>query len=142
MTGSGDPYPWFSHQHHAGFDVPGQPAFSLFDNGNTRVAQNGPANSRGYVLNLDEVNKTATPILLADLGNYSAAVGTAQRLANNNYAFGSGFINSSTAPTQAGQSIEVVGSPLPTGTLDYTIQSVGFVYRHYRLKGLYAGFTK
>ncbi|MEO8661058.1 MAG: aryl-sulfate sulfotransferase [Bryobacteraceae bacterium] len=139
MTGSGDSYPWFSHQHHAGFDVPGQPALSLFDNGNTRVTQNGTGNSRGYVINVDEVNHTVTPVLLADLGNYSAAVGTAQRLANNNYAFGSGFIN---VPVQSGQSIEVVGAPQPTGTLDYTIQSTGYVYRQYRLKGLYAGLTK
>lgn len=140
MTGTSDPYPWFSHQHHAGWDVTGVPVLSLFDNGNTRVAQLGSGNSRGVVLNVNETNMTATPILLADLGNYSFALGTAQRLSNHNYAFTSGIVNS--GPNGYAQNIEVVGAPAPTGTLDYTIQGVGTVYRAYRLASLYSGWSK
>lgn len=144
MTGTSDPYPWFSHQHHAGWDIPGQPVMSMFDNGNTRVSPpptgTGSGDSRGYVINVDETNMTATPLLLADLGNYSFALGTAQRLSNTNhdYAFTSGIVN----PGPYGQSIEVVGAPAPTGTLNYTLQGAGSMYRAYRLSSLYKGFTK
>jgi arylsulfate sulfotransferase len=65
---SRDPYPWFSHQHDSQLD-PATGTFLAFDNGNTRVAMTGGVgNSRGYVLQLDEANLTATPVMLADLG--------------------------------------------------------------------------
>ena len=79
---SSDPYPWFSHQHDAKFDYAG--VISLFDNGNTRVSQMG-GNSRGQVLAIDESNMTITPVINADLGGYSLALGAAQRLSNGNY---------------------------------------------------------
>ena len=64
---------------------------SMFDNGNTRVSQFG-GNSRGMVLSVDEGSLTITPAISADLGGYSAALGSAQRLSNGNYDFGSGIV--------------------------------------------------
>ena len=69
---SSDPYPWFSHQHDAKLDYSG--AVSLFDNGNTRVAQMG-GNSRGQVLSIDEGTLTVTPLINADLGGLLAGFG-------------------------------------------------------------------
>ena len=144
MTGTSDPYPWFSHQHHAGYDVAGQPVLSLFDNGNTRVAPPptglGSGNSRGMVLNVNESSMTVTPILMADLGTYSFAVGSAQRLSNANYSFCSGIIISH--GSGATQSVEVVGVPAPGGTLDYTAAASPSTYRVYRLSSMYTGFAK
>jgi hypothetical protein len=139
MTGTSDPYPWFSHQHHVGFDIPGQPVLSLFDNGNTRVASQGSGDSRGMVLNVNETSMTVSPILMADLGNYSSALGSAQRLSNANYAFCSGIITTSPGGSQ---SIEVVGVPAPGGTLDYTPAAPTSAYRIYRLSSMYTGFSK
>ena len=54
---SGDPSAWFSHQHDAKVESDGM--LTLFDNSNLRRAADGKANSRGQVLELDEVKKTA-----------------------------------------------------------------------------------
>ena len=61
---------------------------------------------------LNEQTMTATLVVNADLGNYSAFLGSSQMLPNGNLAFTSGFLGT------AGQSIEV----LPNGTRIYVLQ--------------------
>jgi hypothetical protein len=129
---SSDIYPWFSHQHDAHFET-GTEVLSLFDNGNTRVAQTPGAvgNSRGYVLQVDEANRSVTPILLADLGVYSAAVGNAQRLSNGNYHFEAGYVRT---PSNQAFAIEV----LPDGSRNFVLQDSTQTYRGYRMRSLYS----
>jgi hypothetical protein len=128
---SSDPYPWFSHQHDAQID-PATNLFLAFDNGNTRIANAGGAgNSRGYVMQIDEVNLVATPILLADLGVNSVAVGSAQILDNGNYHFHAGFIPS---PAAHALTFEL----LPDGTQNSTFEELDQVYRSYRMTSLYS----
>jgi hypothetical protein len=124
---SSDPYPWFSHQHDARFDAAG--VVSMFDNGNTRVSQLGSGNSRGMVLSVDEGSLTATPAISADLGGYSAALGTAQRLSNGNYEFGSGIVGGSQT-----EAIETT----PTGTITSSLNAAAVDYRVFRLRDLYS----
>jgi hypothetical protein len=125
---SADPYPWFSHQHNAHF-IDDQ-TMVLFDNGNTRRLEFPGSNSRGQVLTIDEHAHTVTPVLTADLGNYSLAVGSAQKLPNGNYVFTSGFQG---LPPAFGQSIEV----RPDGTPAYVLEVASLEYRSYRVSGLY-----
>ena len=125
---SNDVYPWFSHQHDAEYELNTTNLLTVFDNGNTRVAELGPGNSRGMYLNVDETAFQVTPILVADLGVYSKALGSAQLLDNGNFHFDAGIINNTT-----GQSIEV----LPDGTLNYTLQDISATYRSYRMDSLY-----
>lgn len=126
------PNAWFSHQHNAHYID--DHTLILFDNGNTRRATDPTANSRGQVWTLDENNMTATPVLNADLGNYSARLGSAQRLSNGNYSFLSGAIGAP-PPAQIGQTIEV----LPDGTKSYVLKFASPEYRSYRLRTLYEG---
>ena len=71
-----DPYPWFSHQHDAGFDNTSTGELTVFDDGNTRVAPPpiglGSGNSRGMSLTVDQTHMTVTPLLSQDLGVYSS----------------------------------------------------------------------
>ena len=132
---SSDPYPWFSHQHDAGFVSDGTTTLALFDNGNTRVSPPplgvGHGDSRGYVLTLDQVNLVATPVLLADLGFFSNALGTAELLANGDYHFEAGLAASNPSYSQA---IEV----FPNATLGFTMQLNGVRdYRNFRMTSLY-----
>ncbi len=129
---SADPYPWFSHQHDAHFEL-GRTILTLFDNGNTRATRNPNMleNSRGYVLQVDEANHTATPLLLADLGVYSQAVGTAQKLENGNYHFEAGYVKT---PSNQAFAIEV----LPDGGRNFECQDATQTYRAYRMQSLYA----
>lgn len=127
---STDPYPWFSHQHDAQLD-PSTGVFWAFDNGNTRVTMSGGGNSRGMVLQLDEANLTATPVLLADLGVYSVAVGSAQVLDNGNYMFHAGFI---TSPAAHAFTYEL----LPDGTQNGIFEEFLQVYRAYRMSSMYS----
>src|SRR5262249_9719772 len=99
---SADPNPWFSHQHNAHYVD--DHTLILFDNGNTRQASDPNAHSRGQVWTIDETSRTATPVLNADLGNYSPALGSAQRLSNGNYMFMSG--SQGLAPTNFAQPID------------------------------------
>ncbi len=128
LGASSDPYPWFSHQHNA-LQIGNR--IILFDDGNTRIAQFPGQHSRGQTYLIDETHFTATPELSADLGYYSLALGSAEPLANGNYHFLAGFNNP--GPAAFAQSVEV----LPNGTLDYTLQIAGAVYRSFRLKDLY-----
>ena len=132
---SSDAYPWFSHQHDPGFLQGGTTMLAMFDNGNTRVSPPplglGSGDSRGYVLNIDEVHKVVTPVLLADLGYFSVALGTAEQLSNGNYHFEAGWAN--VVPPYS-EAIEV----FPDGTLGFTTQIVGTLcYRNFRLLSLY-----
>ena len=129
---SSDPYPWFTHQHDAGFETNG--TFTVFDNGNTRAADNPGVteNSRGQAYQIDEANRVATLVVNSDLGVYSNALGSAQRLGNGNYHFLAGFI--APGPTQNSQSIEA----LPDGSTNLRLQSPQLAYRSFRMPSLYA----
>jgi arylsulfate sulfotransferase len=123
---SGDPYPWQSHQHDVEYEGNSK-ILSLFDNGNTRYNSYG-GNSRGQALQLDENAMSVTPIINADLGAFSAALGSAQKLSNGNYSFGSGFVT----PTQ---SLEVNKAGAIVGRID----KASYTYRTFRLRDLYSG---
>jgi arylsulfate sulfotransferase len=126
---STDPYPWFSHQHDADFELGGSEVISLFDNGNTRqLFPNATGNSRGQVLNIDEAARTVTLQLNVDLGGYSGALGSAQRLTDGDYHFLAGFM-----PGNNGQSIEV----RPDGTISFNLQTHALTYRSFRMRDLY-----
>src|SRR5262249_37457828 len=96
------------------------------------------AHNRGQVWTLDETSMTATPVLNADLGDYSDRFGSAQRLSNGNYWFTSGAQGQGPPPSQLGRTIEV----LPDGTTTYVLQTVAVgvvVYRSCRARTLYEG---
>jgi hypothetical protein len=76
---------------------------------------------------------TATPVLNADLGNYSWRLGGAQRLSNGNYSFLSGAQGQ--PPNEFAQTIEV----LPNGTKSYVLDGAVPEYRSYRVRTLYEG---
>lgn len=127
---SADPCPWFSHQHDANFQQGGMTMLSLYDNNNTRRANcNLNGNSRGYVLTVDEANRTVSPVLLFDLGGFSVGLGTAERLSNGNYHFESGWI----LPGGFSRSTEVTAA----GGVAFEMQEQGITYRSYRMGDLY-----
>jgi hypothetical protein len=76
---------------------------------------------------------TATPVLNADLGNYSFRLGSAQRLSNGNYSFLSG--SQGPVPNDIAQSIEI----RPDGTKSYVLRLAGPEYRSFRVRTLYEG---
>jgi hypothetical protein len=127
---SSDPHPWFSAQHEASYEDGGIRYVSLFDNGNSRVMQFG-GNSRGQLLDIDEVNRTATLVLNADLGIYTPSVGSAQKLSNGNFTFMAAY-NFGATPYQ--RSIEVK----PDGTIVFNLQGLAAAYRGWRMKNLYS----
>jgi hypothetical protein len=127
---SSDPYPWQSHQHDAAFQSP--TVLSIFDDGDTRVGQFG-GNSRGQVLTIDEVNLTITPIFLTDLGAYSAALGSAQRLSNGNYEFLSGSIREPSGRNET-DSVETTSA----GSITSLLHCAAGNYRAFRLRDLYS----
>lgn len=130
LMDSTDPYPWFSHQHDAGYELGGTSVLSVYDNGTTRVAQT-PGTSRGQVYEIDETNMTARLALNSDLGLYSGAVGNAHRLANGNYHFDTGMVST------GGRFSSIATEVLPTGAINYAMRSTVFTYRSYRLPDLY-----
>src|SRR5262249_25992513 len=85
------------------------------------------------VWSLDEVNRTATSVLNADLGNYSFRLGAAQRLSNGHYSFMSG--SEGPVPRDIARTIEVG----PDGTPSYVLQFAAPEYRSYRVRTLYEG---
>ena len=132
---SSDPSPWFSHQHDANFES-NNSVLLVFDDGNIRAAANPAAHSRGQVLQVDEVNKVVSPILNADLGVYSGALGTAELLPNGHYNFDAGFLLSADAkgdPVYNAQSLEVDLS----GNIDFGVQFGTLEYRTFRVPDLY-----
>jgi hypothetical protein len=77
-----------------------------------------------------------TPILNADLGVYSGALGSAQLLPDGNYHFDAGFLLSTDAngnPLYNALSLEVDLS----GHIDYGIQFNTLEYRTFRMPNLY-----
>ena len=132
---STDPSPWFSHQHDPNFEANGT-VLLVFDDGNDRYAADPTAQSRGQALNIDETNRTASLLLNANLGSYSQAVGSAQRLPNGDYHFDSGFIfvvDSTGKASTLAQSVEVD----KTGKIVYAIQFAAPEYRTIRMRDLY-----
>jgi arylsulfate sulfotransferase len=124
---SDDPYPWFSHQHDAAIGADGM--LTLFDNGNVRHANDASAHSRGQVIRLDEENRTATLVLNADLGAFSIALGSAQKLDNGDYHFHMGFLPAS----NTARAVEVD----PSGTIVYQMDIGELEYRSFRRSDLY-----
>jgi hypothetical protein len=125
---SNDANVWFSHQHDPNF-LGDNVTLELFDNGNTRRATDVNADSRGQVLVINEDNRTAALSLNQDLGVYSGALGSAQRLPNGDYHFDAGFIGASAI------SFEVTSAG---GTMR-AIQAGAVEYRTFRLRDLYSG---
>ncbi len=129
---SADPGAWFSHQHNAHYID--DHTLILFDNGNTRRASDPTAHSRGQVWTLDEQTMTATPVVNADLGSYSGALGAAERLSNGDYSFTLGA-NGPEPPVPPAHTVEVT----PGGTKIYDLQVNRPEYRSYRVRTLYEG---
>ncbi len=125
---TGNSLDWFSYQHDAEFQSNG--ALTLFDNGNFRISEHG-GNSRGQAWSLDETKLIATPILSADLGAFSSALGSAKLLSNGNYTFDAGYINMSHSQTS-----EVTA----TGSLVSREQTGVIVYRTFRLSSMYGPY--
>jgi hypothetical protein len=126
---SGDPYPWFSGQHDAGFESDG--ALSVFDNGTSRIMESG-GNSRGQAWHVDEENRVVWLETNADLGVYGIMLGSAQRLSNGNYMFMAGFAGAS--PDIYQQSIEVT---TPGEAIVHLFQGQAQAYRSWRMRDLY-----
>ena len=128
-----DPYPWFSHQHDAGFESNG--VFTAFDNGNTRVSVLGSGNSRGMSLNVDEGSLTVTPVLSEDLGYFAFALGSAQLLSNGNYHYQPGIV----APNNYDYSIELFPLAGTTSAIQvFNLESATSSYRSFRMSDLYS----
>ena len=130
---STDPSPWFSYQHNVHYLD--KKTLLLFDNGNVRCFGDDNCHSRGQTWTIDEETMTATPKLNIDLGNFSDALGSAERLPNGTFVFTSG---SQGTDTSFGQSIEV----LPDGTKEYVLEGAALLYRSYRMTGLYWGIRR
>ncbi len=134
---SNDPDPWFSYQHDAGFEPVGSDMLSLIDDGHARKKKHPEANNRGQVWKLDEKAKTAELVYNADLGVYSFAVGSAQKLSNGGYSFEAGLLNP--GPGMFARAIETSAD----GKVAYTQQLDGMiVYRSFRVADLYSAPTK
>jgi hypothetical protein len=132
---SSDPSPWFSHQHDPNFEANNK-VLLVFDDGNVRAANDPTAHSRGQVLDVDEVNKVVVPVLNADLGAYSGALGSAQLLQDGNYHFDAGFLLTKDAngnPVYNAQSLEVDLS----GHIHFGLQFGTLEYRTFRMPDLY-----
>jgi arylsulfate sulfotransferase len=124
---STDPNPWFSHQHDPQL-LPDNTTMTLFDNANVRNLADPTVNSRGQVLQLDEKNLVANLIMNADLGQYSFALGAAQKLANGNYHFDNGYLSDG-----GSLSLEVDAA----GHIVYAIHPNIAEYRSFRMQDLY-----
>jgi len=129
-----DPFPWFSHQH--GIEISSSDVLGTFDDGNTRCNNLGSTcHSRGQIYQLDEVNKTATLKVDADMGNYSFALGWVQTLQNGDYAFTSGFQLQSPPFLAQNEEFDPSG-----GTKTFVMQDQPeAAYRIYRMPSMYAG---
>ncbi len=124
---STDPYPWFSHQHDAHL-LSDNSTLLLFDNGNIRKTTDAAANSRGQVIALDEKNRVANLTLNADLGHFSAAMGSAQLLPSGDYHFDLGVLEGSISI-----SIEVNSS----GQTVHALSIAAPEYRTFRMRDMY-----
>ena len=129
---STDSYPWFSHQHDANIYSASPVLMAVFDNGNIRHAGDASAHSRGQVIRLNEATRMASPVLNADLGGYSLALGSARALPDGDFHFDLGFINDATLGPFS-QTVEVDRS----GSVVYQIQAATTEYRTFRVQSLY-----
>lgn len=134
LDDTADAWPWFSHQHDASIDWADPGRLLVYDNGNTRWSETGAGYSRGQVLRIDEVQRTVAFELNAHLGWFSPAVGSAQKLANGNFHFDSGYVIEPDN-SLAGYSLEVDAS----GQISYALRTGTMVYRSFRLPDLYSG---
>ena len=126
---SNDPNPWFSHQHDASFEQDGlRTRMMVFDNGDTRQAEDPSSHSRGQVLDIDENTVSATLAFNVDLGGYSLALGSAQKLDNGNYFFNSGW-----TPDTFSHALEFDSSGNPVSLYNIETQQ----YRSFRMRDLY-----
>ena len=125
----GDSTAWFSHQHDPNIEDGSTNRLTLFDNGNTRHDSDPDANSRGQVLELDEGARTARLVLNVDLGQYSLALGSAQKLANGTYHFDLGW-----APNGSSEALEYDTS----GNIVSKIEVMTQQYRSFRMRNMYA----
>ena len=142
-TQCGDPavFPWFTHQHDSAFQAQttgaqlGQGIFTVFDDGNLRHAQcGGVGNSRGIMLTVNERAKTVTIVTEADLGGYSAALGSAELLLASDGIF-PGYNNpalgSPQSPMSTSNRLDI------SGKIRYQIQANSWSYRTYRRRDIY-----
>ncbi len=131
---SGDSTDWFSHQHDPQFLADNR-TLLLFDNGNTRIADNnGDGASRGQVWLIDDQARTATVMMNAGLRVNSSALGTAQLLANGHFHFDAGFFpDPAHPPARISQALEVDAG----GNIVWGMQIYAQEYRSFRLNDLY-----
>jgi hypothetical protein len=129
---SPDPYPWFSHQHDANFESSDPSVLLVFDDGNTRVAALGSGNSRGQVLQLDEQARVASFVLDADLGVFSIAVGSAQKLQDKDYHFDAGFVAEPAGPVSYSMEVDREGEVV------YDAKANTVLYRSFRMTDMYS----
>jgi hypothetical protein len=133
-TASTDPSPWFSYQHNVHYLD--NKTLLLFDNGNVRCFGDKKCHSRGQTWIIDEKTLTATPGVNVDLGSFSDALGSAERLPNGNFVFTAGSRGSPNAPV--GLSIEIGRD----GTKEFVMVGSALEYRSYRMADLYQGIHK
>jgi arylsulfate sulfotransferase len=127
---SDDPSPWFSHQHDANYETGANShRIIVHDNGNTRWTQDRGIHSRGQVFEIDEDNRVATLVFNVDLGDYSRALGSAEKLPNGNYHFGLGWTSNNFS-----QSLEFD----PMGNLVTKVEVETQMYRGFRMRSLYS----
>ena len=134
----GDPavFPWFTHQHDATFQVQSgaTSVLTVFDDGNLRVSQCGTGNSRGMIMSVAEAPHTVYIQTAADLGAFSAALGSAQLLAppgSGLYgSFDNGFLS---LPSNQARATETDLN----GNIVYELQASWLSYRTYRMQNLY-----
>jgi hypothetical protein len=131
---SSDSFPWFSHQHDGNFEDGDPTLLDVFDNGNTRVTLLNQGYSRGMVLQIDEGNRTATPVFVLDTGLYSLALGTAERLQNGDMHFDFGYVQ------EAGGARSYAIESDANGNTIYGSKGMGPVYRSFRMADLYTPY--
>jgi hypothetical protein len=151
-----DPWPWFSHQHEAAIENNGTGVFDLLDNGNTRRSPpTGPGSStggvpglgtgcipldecasRGMAMTLDEIALQVNPVISANLGYYSDAMGSAQLLTDGNYFFVAAIVVDGSVDT--GYDIQILPTPgTDTGTEVMEISGPA-TYRTFLMPSLYS----
>jgi hypothetical protein len=150
-----DPWPWFSHQHDAGFEDSGAGNMTVLDNGNTRVSPpSGPGsstggvpglggncqpndcNSRGLALAVNEGTRQVTPVLSMNLGVYAFAMGSAQLLASGNYFFLPANVTSPGG--DSGFDMEIEPTPGTGGGLNVLSIEGPTSYRSWQIPNLYS----
>src|ERR1051326_1136452 len=110
---STDQTQWFTHQHDPRYEPASANRLMVLDNGNLRRETVPNGNTRGQVWELDEQAKTATLVVNDDLGRYSLAVGSTERLSNGNYWFDAGFLPDASRRKPAAHRYETQNTEIP-----------------------------